>query len=43
MVDRAEDVSKSNVVGRQREDMMMKSMMMEKVHGVVKGCCDVEG
>ena len=43
MVDRVEDASKSDIVGWQGEDMMMKSMVMEKVHGVVNGHCNVEG
>ena len=38
-----EDMSKSDIVGQQREDMMMKSVVMKKVHGVINGGCDVKG
>ena len=38
-----EGASKSDVVKWQREDMMMESVIMEEVHDVIKGYCNVEG
>ena len=41
-VDGVEDTGQSDVVRQQREVMVMEPVVMEKVHGIVDSCCDVE-